>query len=236
MFKKYLYLLFALTLVVSACKKEAEKKTVSEEKSKDESKKDNSKEEDEPQGLSGWEIVAQESVGKITPKMSYTDLEEAFGKENLKKHEFCIEGNCQPATKVLEEGKDMVSVVWADKAQKRVDFIEILSRRIKLPNGVHIGTTLSSLERKNGGKAIKFSGFGWDFSGNIQDYSGGALSKISKDFNLALGIEETNKKGEKTIYEGIGGDITLVSTNPKIAKLPIFVDRIKIFFEQKKKK
>jgi hypothetical protein len=245
----WLSLLLILALGVGACKSKTENKNNTQEvkndqnqdkeKDKEKSDKDETKDKSDKskvKTLEGWEVVPQKSVGKITRLTSYKQLEEIFGAGNLKKSEFCIEGNCMPATKVLEEGKEMVNVVWEDDAQKKVSFIELISPRIKLPNGIHIGTTLGTLERKNGGKAIKFSGFGWDFSGNVTGYSGGALEKMVGDYSIALELEETDSKGKKSSYEGVSGDITLLSTHPKVAKLPISVRNIQVFFNNEKGK
>ncbi|TAE19681.1 MAG: hypothetical protein EAZ95_01395 [Bacteroidetes bacterium] len=243
----YLPLLLAFSVSWGACqKKETEKK---QDKSADEiAQKDDKKQEQDDKGkdketkkkgLEGWEVVPQKSVGAITANMKYADLEEAFGKENLKKDEFCIEGDCRPATKVLENDKEMVSVVWENETKRKIEFIQVLSARIKLPNDIHLGTTLKTLVKKNGGKAIKFSGFDWDMSGNIQDYNKGNLDKTVGDYSIGLaqdkeGFDAKKAKLTEAQMNMVMGDVTLTSTMPIFEKLPVKVDRIHVFFRTEK--
>lgn len=208
-------------------------KEVEKDKDKEKDKSFIEDDEDKAQGLAGWEIIFQKQVGKITNKTSYKDLEAEFGAKSLQKDEFCIEGDCQPATKIVEAGKDMVSVVWTDNTKKKINFIQILSPRIKLPDGTHIGTTLKTLVRKNDNKPITFSGFDWGMSGNVIDYNKGKLDKSSKDYSLGLGYDREDMKIK--MPPALMGDVKVMSNNPILSKIPIKVDRIQVFFANDRK-
>ena len=112
------------------------------------------------------------------PNTTANSLSERFGIENVGSREILIgEGEYEKGTVVFGDSSDQVEILWKDAEQKSVPrLISITgsSSQWKTRNGLSLGDALLSVENINR-KPFRLLGFGWDYSGTLVSWSGGAL-------------------------------------------------------------
>jgi len=92
--------------------------------------------------------------------------------------------------------------------------------------GIRVGTSLATLNRLNG-RPFTFSGFGWDYEGNVMDWNGGHLD----GHRLKLKYDYYNVDLADGVYGQIMGDHELSSDLPILQDIGVKVDGIYFVLE-----
>lgn len=182
-----------------------------------------------------WLIVPGERVGPITGSTSRADLTRLFGAANLKDEKIhLVEGEYAPGTWVYpKDVKKRLAVIWKDKARTRIELIKITGSvsEWRTVDGITLGMRLSKLETING-KPFSFSGFGWDYGGNVVGFDGGALD--AEKHNLPLQLSDDTSRAKQLTQEqreSLLGDQTLRSDNALVRKLDPWVCQMVVTFK-----
>ncbi len=94
------------------------------------------------------------------------------------------------------------------------------TQKIKAKNGLYLGMSLSALRKWNGAN-FKFSGFGWDFGGNIHSSQKCRITKSSVSIDLHL----LNENG----YGFALGDVELNADDKRLKNAKIVVSQLKLY-------
>lgn len=174
--------------------------------------------------------VPGERVGSlITATTTLEELKAKLGDAILPKDSIYIgEGYYEIGTTIYKGTPNELQILWKDT----VDFKNPSSVLIggsstanakdtqwHTDSGIKIGSTLKELENING-KAFRFSGFGWDYGGQVVDWQAGKLglpdgmSYISVELTYNYEDEKLNK-----LAENILGDSSFLSSQPEAQQL-----------------
>ncbi|WP_395735831.1 hypothetical protein [Prosthecobacter sp.] len=167
-------------------------------------------------------IVLGKRVGLIKPGMTSTDIERAYGKDNLKLQKIPgAEGEEIDGAKLFAETDRELEIVWdPDNEKKKVVFdIRVIGKAWKFDNGLKSGMTVEEVEKING-KPFKIAGFEWDYGG-YANFEGGKLDgKVSIRFSPTV----------ENIPEYLSGDKQLSSSDKKLrAAKPVVDEGISVF-------
>lgn len=167
-------------------------------------------------------IVLGKRVGLIKPGMSATDIERAYGKDNLKLQKIPgAEGEEIDGAKLFADTDRELEIVWdPDNEKKKVVFdIRVMGKAWKFENGIKSGMTVEEVEKING-KPFKIAGFEWDYGG-YANFEGGKLEgKVSIRFSPTT----------ENIPEYLSGDKQLSSADKKLrAAKPLVDEGISVF-------
>lgn len=167
-------------------------------------------------------IVLGRRVGLIKPGMSSTDIERAYGKQNLKLQKIPgAEGEEIEGAKLFAETDRELEIVWdPDNAKKKVVFdIRIIGKAWKFENGLKSGMTVEEVEKING-KPFKIAGFSWDYGGYANFEGGKLAAKVSVRFSPTT----------DEVPDYLQGDKQLASTDKKLrAVKPVVDEGISVF-------
>ena len=123
--------------------------------------------------------------GAFAPDTTVTDLEQRFGKANVRVGELPgAEGEVHRGVELFARDASRQAYVYFQDEQA----LRGLSRvsvgndgsRWTLDNGVRIGMSLADLVALNGA-AVIFTGFDWDYGGYVTDWSDGKLDAVEGD-------------------------------------------------------
>lgn len=92
-------------------------------------------------------------------------------------------------------------------------------------HGIRVGTSLKDLERLNGGPFI-FSGFGWDYGGNVYDWLGGKLA--GHRVRLVYEYDMVYEKEDRDFLKAAVGDQPVRSDEASLADKGIRVSQLYI--------
>ncbi len=167
-------------------------------------------------------IVLGKRVGLIKPGMSVTDIERAYGKENLKLQKIPgAEGEEIDGAKLFAGTGRELEIVWdPDNDKKQVVFdIRVMGKDWKFENGLKSGMTVEEVEKING-KPFKVAGFEWDYGG-YANFEGGKLAgKVSIRFSPST----------ENVPEYLSGDKQISSSDKKLrAAKPLVDEGISVF-------
>lgn len=169
-----------------------------------------------------WLCIPGERVGYINFKTSEKDLIKFFGKQNVSTDkEILTEGGVQKNVTYCFKGlPDELIIRWLNDNLKNAISVSIINKSShwKLPENINIGTTLNELNDINQAEFL-FSGFEWDYGGQVQSWGTGNLNKYNKDLKMTLAA--SNMPGDYEKY--IGDKVLLKSKNKNIANLGIVV-------------
>jgi hypothetical protein len=164
-----------------------------------------------------------EGAGRIRIGDDYDELVIAFGKENVQKEDiYFAEGNSAKGFIIYKDTPDEIQCTYSP-AVGGVDmiFIRRPGGKWKTTDGIRVGTPLDSLVKMNG-KPISFTGFGWDYGGQITNYNGGKLG-MKKGLLLSL--------AEPASLEGVDsfmGDAEFSTSDKRILRKGVTVGEIVI--------
>lgn len=172
---------------------------------------------------------------------SRAEIEKIFGKDNMKEGEsFYAEGtvkmnhsevtnpeNGQIIKYLYEDDNKTVSSIEFAYHLYDKEYNKVGTQKIESENGLYTGMSIKDLSEWNEGEEINFSGFGWDFHGNV--YQGEKYlnpdSKLAKSgFSFQM-----DQKGDLTEKEFLG-DVTLSSENKKVLNSDIVLGMITVYF------
>lgn len=173
-------------------------------------------------------LVTKDGFGVIQKTTSYDDLINLFGKEKLKDETRSgAEGQGEPKCTVVYKGTELEMVVYWKAAQwhKKIAGVECSQPHSPYHTGdsLQIGSTLNDLVKVNKA-AVRFYGFGWDYSGLITAYNKGRLEKTKVVFTLGW-----NGKNDTALL----GDGEFDSKAPQVAKRAkqIYIAVVRVNFE-----
>lgn len=110
-----------------------------------------------------------------------------------------------------------------DKAL-RITGVGVLGKSRWQVGGLQLGDGIAKVQQLNG-KPFKLSGFDWDYGGFANDMQHGKLDKLPGGCNLSIRFEP----GQVDPYpEGISGEVTLSSADPKVRAAKPVVDELSI--------
>lgn len=170
-------------------------------------------------------IVLGKRVGLIKPGMTAAELEQAYGKDNVKHEDIPgAEGETIPGARLFADTDRELEVIWdPENEKKKVVFdVHIIGTAWKFENGLKASMTLEEVEKING-KPFKISGFAWDYGG-YANFEGGKLAgKIGLRFNPST----------EDIPEYLQGDKELSSADKKLrAVKPVVETPISVFMKR----
>jgi len=166
-------------------------------------------------------------------------LIEVFGEENLKNGiSWYAEGTVKVSdTRITNpENANVLKVVWNTEDTNKIDFVEasynvtdqdmafVKTQIIKSKTGVYAGMPLKEVVEFNGGQAVEFAGFGWDYAGNHFEKKGSKLSETSIRFIMGYALD-----GYDDIPRNLFGDIPLSSENDTVMSAPIVIETMKLY-------
>jgi hypothetical protein len=182
---------------------------------------------------SEWRIVPTGSAGPLTRETSEAGLRQHFGATAVDSSRIPVgEGETMPGT-VLYPGDSLrqAEIVWQDsvKRQRPARIILRGNRSLwQVGRGISLGTSLQELERLNGRPFI-LAGFGWDYSGVVTDWKGGALDSLLASVKLYL--DPGPSQYESATYSQVLGDRDYSSSLPPMQQLAPRVYQIFVDFE-----
>lgn len=167
-------------------------------------------------------IVLGKRVGLIKPGMTATDIERAYGRQNLKLQKIPgAEGEEIDGAKLFAGTDRELEIVWdPDNDKKQVVFdIRVFGKAWKFDNGLKSGMTVEEVEKING-KPFKIAGFEWDYGG-YANFKGGKLDgKVSIRFSPST----------ENVPDYLSGDKQLSSADKKLrAAKPLVDEGISVF-------
>jgi hypothetical protein len=180
-----------------------------------------------------WEIVPGQRLGVLNLSGSERDLGAGYGAQNVRHVTVSLgEGEAVSGTLLYpEDPEKRVEIVWMNASARRYPVHAILRgtrSRWTLPRGITLGTTLAELERLNG-RPFTMAGFGWDYSGAVTDWEGGALSSMFKG-RAWLYLEPAPGKDQDPTFAQVQGDRDISSTSPAMRALAPRITRIRVSF------
>ncbi|MFN8612904.1 MAG: hypothetical protein U0931_35525 [Vulcanimicrobiota bacterium] len=168
-------------------------------------------------------IVPGKSVGPITASSTRADLIRPFGAANLKEGMLSEAEGQEVAGSILfpKDERRRLEIIWSKT--KRIASLKFYGQRSvwHTAQGITLGTTLAELEKLNG-KPFKFSGFGWDYGGQIVDWQGGKLQSALKD------VWPTLDPGAQDNSTEFSGDREFLSSKALEKKLHIRVVQLRV--------
>jgi hypothetical protein len=179
-----------------------------------------------------WVVVPGVRFGPVSAASTLTQLQQKLGAANAKADSLDVgEGIVEPGVVLFpQDSTRRAYLYWLDTLGfTRPSAVVLRDRgsRWRLPQGIHIGTTLAELERING-RPFTFSGFGWDYGGRASGWSDGALAHLmgpGMSFGVTL-YPTCQEAMAPSAYESILGDKELQSTDPVVQSACIVVDEI----------
>ena len=176
-----------------------------------------------------WTFVPGARVGPITAQTDYDELVATFGAANVTDAPVDLgEGETEPGTAALAGTPEALVIQW-ESYRKRPKAVHMHGEggRWKSLDGIGIGTPLSTLVRLNG-KPIEFAGLGWDNSGYVTNWNGGALERsytLRSRFELNLAPVEPYTDDD---YLALAGDSEFSSDLTAVGRLNLRITRIVI--------
>ena len=129
-----------------------------------------------------WLFAADAAGDAVRATDTEATLRARYGTDNVASERIHLgEGETAPGTVIFpNDSSRRLTVTWDDTvARARPTRVTIDSRETRwfvIP-GVTIGTSLSELERLNGGP-FKLFGFSWDYAGTVSGWDGGRLDSL----------------------------------------------------------
>lgn len=179
-----------------------------------------------------WEIVPGQRLGLLDPSESERELRAGYGAAFVRHVTVSLgEGEVMPGTALYPDDPDKrVEIVWKNAIARRYPARALLrgtKSRWTLPQGITLGTTLAELERLNG-RPFTMAGFGWDYSGAVTSWDGGALSVLKG--RAWLYLEPAPGKNQDPSYAQVQGDRDVPSDSPAMRALEPRITRIAVAF------
>ncbi|MCG8436128.1 MAG: hypothetical protein MJA83_19080 [Gammaproteobacteria bacterium] len=160
-------------------------------------------------------------MGKISYETSQEDLKDLYGADNVLESDIYIgEGFTKPGAVLFpDDPAKKLEIVWQDETRSSPDYVIIRKEATawKTKQGIGIDTELKEIERLNGG-IFSLLGFGWDYSGTVDNYNGGKLQAF-KEQGLILRLFPAGEKRHTPEYSQVSGDWVFKSDMSAMQKL-----------------
>ncbi|MEL6862822.1 MAG: hypothetical protein AAFP19_00320 [Bacteroidota bacterium] len=180
-----------------------------------------------PSASADDKIIPGHRIGLIQADATEADIIKAYGDANVERADIGVgEGEIVPGTKVFPGTEKELLIEWQPK-QAYQKMARIRVERANAPwvtlSGVRIGTSLGELQKING-KDFDFYGFEWDYSGLVNDWKEGELSK-----NLQVFLTPVNMEA---IFPDLLGDSSFPCDHPKAKEAGLEVSALVLLFDQ----
>jgi hypothetical protein len=180
-----------------------------------------------------WQIVPGDSVGLFGRGTSDKDLRGRFGADAVNNIRIELgEGETTPGTVIFsQDSARRAEIIWQDTVEHRRPNRLVLrgsKSQWQVGPGISLGTTLAELERLNG-RPFTLAGFGWDYSGVVIDWAGGALD--SSLTGVKLYLDPGQSQYSSAAYMQVQGDRDYSSSAPPMRQLAPRVSQIFVDFQ-----
>ena len=156
-------------------------------------------------------------VGAIVKTVKPQDLAKLYGAGNVKIGKVpAAEGQEEPGAFLFKDSPDELQVFFSEDS-KKIESVRIVGKNWASKDGLRIGTTLAELEKLNGGP-FQFSGFGWDYGGNVT-----AKGAKLKNFGITIAPDENAPSKDQ---QKVMGDKQFSSRNAALKNLGVRVTSI----------
>ena len=182
-------------------------------------------------GADPWTIAPDGKSGSITEKTTEADLRAMYGEPNVRDDKIDLgEGAFESGTVLFpEDPMKRIELLWTDAEGKRFPksvFVGGIANGAFIDKsvwhttfGITLGTTLFDLERINR-KPFRLAGFGWDYSGTVLSWDGGALEAIfGSGGSKKVFVRLTNAEPAPPEYRAVLGDRNFSSGHPAMQKI-----------------
>jgi hypothetical protein len=183
-------------------------------------------------GPTAWHIGPRQA-GPVSSSSQEADLRQRYGSGQVESLRIELgEGETAPGT-VLYPADSLrrAEILWRDTLSRKTPQRLVLrgSRSLwQVGPGVSLGTSLKDLERLNE-RPFVLAGFGWDYSGVITDWKGGALDSALAGIKLYL--DPGPEQYQSAPYSRVLGDRDYSSNLPAMQQLNPRVYQIFVDFE-----
>jgi hypothetical protein len=166
--------------------------------------------------------------GPITASTNAADLRRIYGSGNVRDERIELgEGESVPGTVLFpDDSLRRLTIVWSDTTARSKPSRLILRGNLSnwtLSSGVTLGNTLDHLEKLNQ-RPFTLAGFGWDYSGVVTDWRGGALAKPLSNVKVYLAPDAGKQSAPE--YAKVLGDkdyssdiAAMRALNPKVYQI-----------------
>jgi hypothetical protein len=190
-----------------------------------------------------WLLPRAGGSALIAGATSEADLIRRFGAANVKRDSInTVESEMIAGTVLFpDDSTRRLEIVWDDSTMyTRPGWARAwgTGNRWTVAPGVRVGTPMAEVERLNG-KPFTFSGFSWDYGGNVHAWEGGQLealwsagpARVSPTFDLPDDVTLPEAEANR-----IMGDREVRSDNPIVRKAGAIVRSITVSWEAPAKK
>ncbi len=179
-----------------------------------------------------WLILLPPGTGAITTSTTRQMLADRYGAGNLSDQDIELgEGETEPGTVLFpHDPTRTIDILWKDAkvkiSPKRLT-IRGTRSRWKTAHGISLGTSLKQLEAINR-RSFSLCGFGWDYSGTVLSWQGGALGRELVEARMEsegrgrviLRLMPTEDSGRvRAEISAVQGDRSFSSGHPAMQKL-----------------
>lgn len=176
-----------------------------------------------PQRIDTTAVVESDEVhdlaALVTAATSEAELVERLGAASVQSDSVHVgEGFYEVGTVLYpDDPSRRAFVLWTDSARDRPERLIVRdSVSVWTVAGVGMGTTLGELEERNGGP-LRLAGFGWDYSGTVTSWEGGALGSAAPRAALFARLDPPD--WEMSGLDGVLGDGVFPSTHPTMRRV-----------------
>ena len=117
-----------------------------------------------------------------------------------------------------------LEVILNDDRAATVSEVRITGKSRWSAGGLRLGDGLARVQQLNG-KPFQMLGFGWDYGGYVNELGGGKLDVLPGGCNLSIRFEPSPMDDYPN---GISGEVTLDSTDPKLRAARPVVDQLSV--------
>jgi uncharacterized protein YgiM (DUF1202 family) len=181
--------------------------------------------EEKASAMNDFLITPGTSVGRVKLGSKKQEVEQVFGAQFIKEGDiFFPEGMSAKGFYIFKDDALELQCVTNEKTGViETILIRQPSSSWATANGIKIGTRLDDLVKMNE-KPIRFSGFGWDYGGNVLSYNNGKLAGLEGQLSINLGEPD-----DITGLEEFLGDTECSTASKKILGKGVKVAEIGIF-------
>ncbi|MEL6194335.1 MAG: SH3 domain-containing protein [Bacteroidota bacterium] len=180
-----------------------------------------------------WMVIPGKYFGNIEVNTSENDLIQLFGASKVQRGKVTTSGKKTESCTIVFPGTyDEIAITWKDNSRSKVKAVYLLSSDSKwyLPRQISVGMSLSELTKANQGP-LTFYGFGWEYSGTVNEWGKGQFAKYAKNFYVTLEPAQPSRvKNLLKSYKG-NGDKTFSSNIEEVEQLGLVIERIVVYLD-----
>lgn len=167
-------------------------------------------------------LVTDSTWGPITAATNFDELKKIYGDTHVKDERICGPEciDSLDVTKIYPNTAKEIIVYWKDSAyHQSIGLLQCYQDGFPYhtSNGIKAGSTMTDLLRINE-KKISFSGFGWDYGGNIISYNGGKLDSLACRFRL----DYKGQQDDNVLMGDIEVDTDMPDVKTRLDKIVVY--------------